>query len=190
MTMTNVALAALTFKNENITDNKVKEDILMKIENTSKRECEKKLFEYATPTPLPKEKIKVVSPTHYNVQLNLSEKTMSVFNEVKSLIAHKRMNQDEIICFSMEAAVEKIKREKFKIDAKFNTPAAKPCTNRYIASIIQKKVYLRDKGQCTKCKSTYKLEYDHIMPYSQGGSGSLQNLRLLCFSCNQRRLKL
>ncbi|MBA2404767.1 MAG: HNH endonuclease [Bdellovibrionales bacterium] len=189
LTMTNVALAAQTFKNENILDDNFKKEILAQIENTSKRSCEKMLLGFSAPTPLPKEKVKVLSPTFYSVHLNLAEPTMKLFNEVKDLLAHKRMNQDEVIRFSMEAAAEKIKNVKFKVNAKFTTPGAKPCTKRYIPSIIKKEVYLRDKGKCTKCRGTYKLEYDHVIPYARGGKSNADNLRLLCFSCNQRRLK-
>lgn len=188
MTITNLALAGLAFKKENVTDKEVQKDILKKIEKTSKRECEKTLLELAPSQPLPKEKEKLITPTIYGVNFNLSAKTMDELRELRDLLAHRRLKQDEIVSYAFQAAIEKIKKEKFKIDANFNTPGAKPCT-RYIPANVKKAVYERDQGKCTNCKSTHKIEYDHIQPFSLGGESTLKNLRLLCFSCNQRRNK-
>jgi len=190
LTMTNMALASLTFKNEKIKDNEVKKEILHQIENTTKRECEKVLFSFSAPNPLPKEELKIVKPNIYSVRWNISEKTLNLFEELKGLVAHRRMNQDEVLFMAIEVATEKIKNEKFKINAKLSTPVAKPCSKRFIKAVVKKEVYERDHGRCTRCRSTYKLEYDHILPFAMGGKSTVENLRLLCFSCNQRRSKL
>lgn len=189
LTMTNVALAALTFKNENITDLNIKKEILSQIENTSKRDCEKKLLEFSVPQPLPREKIKPVTPEFYAVHWNVSQKTLDLIEELKGLSAHKRMTQDQIFTYAM--TIEFVKKDKFKIDAKLRSPAAKPCTTkRTIPNSVKNEVFRRDNGRCTRCQGTYKLEYDHIVPYAMGGESTVDNLRILCFSCNQRRLKI
>jgi phage terminase small subunit len=189
LTMTNVAMAAFTFKNENITDKETRKEILTKIENSTKKGCEKTLLLFSKEEPLPKEKEKALTTTVYGVNFNLSVGTMDKLRELRDLLAHKRLNQDQILSFAFGAAIDKIQNDKFKINAKLSSPVAKPCTKRYITAIVKKEVYLRDKGQCTKCKTSFKLEYDHITPFAQGGKSNLSNLRLLCFSCNQRRLK-
>jgi len=40
--------------------------------------------------------------------------------------------------------------------------------------------------QCEICGSHYALEIDHIVPRAKGGTTTIENLRLLCRSCNQR----
>ncbi|MES2770363.1 MAG: HNH endonuclease signature motif containing protein, partial [Bdellovibrionota bacterium] len=57
-----------------------------------------------------------------------------------------------------------------------------------IPSTIKQVVYKRDKGQCThqNCNSNKFLEYDHIIPIAMGGKTTIQNLRLLCRTHNQR----
>jgi hypothetical protein len=189
LTMTNVAQAAQAFKNENITDPIVKKTILKHIENTTKSGCAKKLLEFMTPSPLPKEKMKIVSPSFVSVHWNLSNETILLFEELKGLLAHKRLNLDQVLALAFEAANEKLKKDKFKINANFNTPVAKPCTKRTVPASVKREVYERDNGRCTRCRGTYKLEYDHIVPYAMGGESTIDNLRILCFSCNQRRLK-
>lgn len=42
-------------------------------------------------------------------------------------------------------------------------------------------VYKRDRGRCVKCSSNQNLHFDHVLPYSLGGtSKDASNIRLLC----------
>ena len=63
---------------------------------------------------------------------------------------------------------------------KYNNP-------RYINASLKHFVWYRDKGQCQNCGTTHNLQYDHIEPLAQKGETSIENLRLLCFACNQRQ---
>jgi 5-methylcytosine-specific restriction endonuclease McrA len=42
-------------------------------------------------------------------------------------------------------------------------------------------------GRCAICGSTRNPSIDHIIPISQGGSDSIENLRVLCGSCNSKK---
>jgi hypothetical protein len=46
-------------------------------------------------------------------------------------------------------------------------------------------VWRRDRGKCVKCGSNEKLEFDHIIPVSKGGSSTERNVQLLCERCNR-----
>ncbi|MBU3715204.1 MAG: HNH endonuclease [Ferruginibacter sp.] len=59
--------------------------------------------------------------------------------------------------------------------------------NRYISQTTKKIVYTRDGGICRCCGSSANLEYDHIMPFSCGGSSEVSNIQLLCRSCNRSK---
>ncbi|HLF90329.1 MAG TPA: HNH endonuclease signature motif containing protein, partial [Anaerolineales bacterium] len=50
---------------------------------------------------------------------------------------------------------------------------------------VKIKVWQRDGGKCVKCGSKEKLEYDHILPLSMGGSNTIRNIQLLCENCNR-----
>jgi len=59
--------------------------------------------------------------------------------------------------------------------------------SRYITKEVRREVWVRDNGCCADCGSTYKIEYDHIIPVSKGGSNSPKNIELLCLSCNRKK---
>ena len=53
--------------------------------------------------------------------------------------------------------------------------------NRLIPSVVKLEVWRRDNGRCVKCGSTDNLHFDHIIPYSRGGSSLVAaNIQLLC----------
>ena len=53
--------------------------------------------------------------------------------------------------------------------------------NRLIPPQVKLAVWKRDKGKCTKCESTDNLHFDHIIPFSKGGSSLVaENIQLLC----------
>ena len=93
----------------------------------------------------------------------------------------------------------------------------KEWATRHIPEEVKKLVYKRDGGRCqgygrkreggyaeyyaegyaegqktygkgyADCGATTRLEYNHIIPVSRGGTSSPDNLQLLCTSCNRRR---
>lgn len=63
---------------------------------------------------------------------------------------------------------------------------------RQIPRPTQIRVYNRDRQVCRICNNLIKdeeIEYDHIIPWSKGGSSDENNLRLLCKSCNRKKGK-
>ncbi|WP_201970333.1 HNH endonuclease [Pseudomonas sp. MS19] len=52
---------------------------------------------------------------------------------------------------------------------------------RIIPTHVKLEVWKRDKGVCTKCGSADELHFDHILPYSKGGTSlKSENVQLLC----------
>jgi len=53
--------------------------------------------------------------------------------------------------------------------------------NHLIPASVKLEVWKRDKGRCVRCGSRDNLHFDHIIPYSKGGSSLVaENIQLLC----------
>jgi len=53
--------------------------------------------------------------------------------------------------------------------------------NRIIPTAVKLEVWKRDKRRCVKCGSQDNLHFDHIIPYSKGGSSLVaENIQILC----------
>jgi len=76
---------------------------------------------------------------------------------------------------------------KFKLEL-IDTPLASPINdlkliehNRLIPTSVKLEVWRRDKGRCIRCGSQDNLHFDHIIPYSKGGSSLVaENIQILC----------
>lgn len=66
----------------------------------------------------------------------------------------------------------------------------KPIDVDSLLDIARQDVWRRDGGKCVRCGSEERVEFDHIVPISRGGTHQPSNLRLLCKSCRQiKRVK-
>lgn len=64
--------------------------------------------------------------------------------------------------------------------------------NRLIPTDVKIEVWKRDKGRCVLCGSQENLHFDHVVPFSKGGTSLLAtNIQLLCAKHNiQKRNKI
>ena len=59
---------------------------------------------------------------------------------------------------------------------------------RKIPKPVKTIVWNRDGGCCRYCGSSINIEYDHIYPFSKGGSSAdIDNIQLLCRDCNAEK---
>jgi hypothetical protein len=58
---------------------------------------------------------------------------------------------------------------------------------RVIPQDVKIAVAARDGGRCRQCGSTQELHFDHVIPWSKGGSNTIANIQLLCGPCNRRK---
>ena len=83
---------------------------------------------------------------------------------------------------------------KFKLvavegDEDFTKPAKKEIPHRrIIPPSVKQAVWKRDGGKCVECGATDNLHFDHILPYSKGGTSiAVENVQLLCMRHNLQK---
>lgn len=83
---------------------------------------------------------------------------------------------------------------KFKLvavegDEDFTKPAKKEIPHRrIIPPSVKQAVWKRDGGKCVECSATDNLHFDHILPYSKGGTSiTVDNVQLLCMRHNLQK---
>lgn len=71
----------------------------------------------------------------------------------------------------------------------FSAPVpVQPKLRRIIPTSVKLEVWKRDEGKCTQCGSEEDLHFDHIIPWSKGGSSSTpDNIQLLCGKHNLQK---
>jgi len=53
--------------------------------------------------------------------------------------------------------------------------------SRIIPTAVKLEVWARDRGRCVSCGAMNELHFDHIVPYSKGGTSlKAENIQLLC----------
>jgi hypothetical protein len=59
--------------------------------------------------------------------------------------------------------------------------------SRIISDSVKTFVWNRDGGRCVQCGSQKNIEFDHIIPFSKGGSNTARNIQILCQDCNRKK---
>ena len=67
-------------------------------------------------------------------------------------------------------------------------PASYPSRRRIIPTPVKLAVWQRDGGRCVLCGATEELHFDHVLPYSKGGTSITdENVQLLCARHNLKK---
>jgi hypothetical protein len=62
-----------------------------------------------------------------------------------------------------------------------NESTEAPLRRRVIPTAVKLEVWKRDRGQCVMCGARDELHFDHVLPYSRGGTSvTAANVQLLC----------
>lgn len=150
-----------------------------------------------------------LAPERYKVQFTAGAGTYSKLRRAQELLRHRIPNGDvaTVIDQALELLVRELEKKKFAaleqprrngVDA-LRDPGASRGANgagaeasRHIPAAVKRAVWERDQGRCTfigsngvRCTERGRLEFDHIRPHGDGGTATLDNVRLLCRCHNQ-----
>ncbi|MDQ7052609.1 MAG: HNH endonuclease signature motif containing protein [candidate division KSB1 bacterium] len=90
----------------------------------------------------------------------------------------EQSNNRSVFKFKLEISEEQSRQE-------ISTNAISINHNRLIPAEVKRAVWKRDKGKCVICGSTENLHFDHIIPFSKGGTSLVaDNIQLLCAKHN------
>lgn len=113
------------------------------------------------------------------IDLDISTTSIFIIGKTNKSTLHFRSPDSEKIGAYIEQALNKYHRKLDFSDSNKKT--------RSIPQTVRQEVWLRDEGKCVECSAQDYLEYDHIIPYSKGGSNSSNNIQLLCRKCNLKK---
>lgn len=125
------------------------------------------------------------------VLLKQGDKSYFLFNNVLYKIGGDYINIEQLRLLALD--YEDKERKKFEsLKKKFDLVEGEKEEGGFyqrerIPEEIRIAVWRRDGGKCARCGSREKLEYDHIVPVSRGGSNTVRNIELLCESCNRKK---
>ncbi|TVQ81198.1 MAG: HNH endonuclease [Bradymonadales bacterium] len=190
--------------------------LLSRVENTTQRECERKLMEAGVPEIKKREDFRVVSESSYRLSVTVDEETKELLEKFMGLTAHQNpwASREKALKIALKLALREVERRKFGVSGKKKTPEVTTATeavspeerkevriqpkgkrSRHIPKSVRAVVWERDGGACVfveprtgrQCGSGFGLEWDHVQEFSRGGESSATNLRLLCRQHNNGR---
>lgn len=191
-------------------------EILSKLENKSARDGQRVLLKIHPQAAIPKERERILTDDQSEIRFVMSQELRAKLEEVRSLLGIKgaTMSFAELLSHMSDMSVETLRAKRFgkarasattsqplpKVRARHFTPELRAPTQastfapaktltkntRYISKELRHHIWQRDGRKCVKCKGSKNLNIDHIKPFALGGTSEEANLRLLCFSCNQR----
>lgn len=157
----------------------------------------------AKPVLIPQSRLEVMKPVSEErvvFKFTGSAALRKKLERAQQILRHKYPlgKLEEIIDEALEVLLDKKDPERRIARKKKYGPLQKARASsfsRRIPQSIKDQVWLRDQGQCQyvspegkRCGERTWLEFDHIQPWSRGGtSDEMQNIRLLCRTHNQWR---
>jgi len=111
---------------------------------------------------------------------------VGVYEKIRSGIWVYNGTFELIDCWKEASGGRKVFKFKLRFSAtddsaRITTTALELEDDRLIPSWVKLEVWKRDQGRCRKCGTGLGLHFDHIIPYSKGGSSKdPANIQILC----------
>jgi hypothetical protein len=120
--------------------------------------------------------------------------TRDKLDYARALLGHRIPSGDleAVLDRVLGLAIAQLEKEKFAVTDRPRRTSRLAIDPRSIPAHVKRAVLDRDGGCCTfvgddghKCESSFRLEFDHLVPVARGGPATVENLRLICSKHNQ-----
>ena len=169
-------------------------ELLEQASGKSKREVEFLAASLAPkPDPIDCVRTEALSGERVRIHFSASRELLEKIDRLRGLLGHKHPKGDyeSVLREAVEhllAALDPGREPSVRRAPKPAQPG-----RRNVPRHVRRAVWRRDAGRCTfratdghRCPATSRLQFDHIIPYADGGrSDSPENIRLLCSAHNQ-----
>ena len=131
----------------------------------------------------PKEKTKKKKQANGTLRISatLSKEAAS---HIELLRQKQNLNSElDIIEYALKETVKAWQKKQQNLGTRSESAKSE---GRRLSAKLKRQIREKSGHQCEKCGTQRNLQYDHIKPLSVGGKSTIENLRLLCQSCNLR----
>jgi len=146
--------------------------VLELLENKSSRDGQRELIQLGGDMALPRERERALADDKSEVKFVMDKDLRDKLDEVRSLLGHEAVGMSfaELFGKLAEISAEALRAKKFG--------------KRRAEAAVWARVEAAKNSQASTPAS--RFNFDHIVPVARGGRATVDNLRLLCFACNQR----
>ena len=119
--------------------------------------------------------------------VNVSRRFLEKLEAAHAALSHSRPNatNEETLEAGLDLVLaQQAKRKGMVEKPRKESPPAKP---DHLPAHVKRAVWVRDGGRCQWriesggiCGSTYRVQFDHIIPRARGGPSTVENVRLAC----------
>lgn len=124
----------------------------------------------------------------------INAEAINKFNEIKAqaerwevLEEERKKEEIRLKLLNQNKQKELQKKVKHEMIEEGLLPSMNLRRRERISQEVKDAVWNRDGGKCVECGSKERIEFDHIVPFSKGGSNTVRNLQLLCETCNRQK---
>jgi hypothetical protein len=146
-------------------------------------------------------RVEPLSAGRFGVHFTADAEFRELLEEVRALASHGQPRGEllPLLKRALRAYRSELQKTRFGVGRKprsgrvTNGGAAETATrSRHVPAEVSREVYRRDDGCCSfmskdgrRCGAKPFLEIDHVKPWAEGGSATVDNLRLRCRAHNQ-----
>jgi hypothetical protein len=143
-----------------------------------------------------------LAPERYKVQFTASAELHAKLREAQALLRHQIPDGDleQVFDRALEALLAHLRKQKLAAterprESRSQAPVAEPnssASSRHIPATVRRTVWERNGGRCAfvstngrRCNEVSFLEFHHVVPYTNGGPSTVDNIELRCRAHNR-----